>query len=99
MNIRTKVFAAVVGLVLLLAGIGLGRALADEVYIPLVSGGGSVAAQVSTATPLRQLPLQPTLPRRPQPRQLSAVVTPNVLPLTFSQSAPTRPTRPGQTPI
>jgi len=50
MNTRSKIFSVLIGLGLLLASIGLGQVLADEIYVPLVSGGGSSAAQTATAT-------------------------------------------------
>lgn len=51
MKMRNKFFLVLIGLCLLLAGIGLGQALADEIYVPLVSGGSSEVAQATTATP------------------------------------------------
>ncbi|MGB5050377.1 MAG: hypothetical protein WBO46_15645, partial [Caldilineaceae bacterium] len=52
MKMHNRVFLVLIGLGLLLAGIGLGQALADEIYVPLVnSGSGSGAAQVATVPP------------------------------------------------
>lgn len=50
MNTRTRIFAICMGLGLLLTGVGLGRVLADEIYVPLVTGSGSSPAQAVTAT-------------------------------------------------
>lgn len=50
MNTRSRILFVCIGLGLLLTGIGLGKALADEIYVPLVNGGGSSSAQAATAT-------------------------------------------------
>jgi len=51
MNIQSKLLIVFVGLGLLLTGMSLGRALADEIYVPLVNGSGAGVAPAATATP------------------------------------------------